>query len=179
MPDIDPGVVTLVRTPPLLADDADILLDLSHADRVHDGGCSHLRYPDVGGIQLDVFSDTALGEPLAAVIPLDSMAKERLSAVSRLLIRNSKRQAPDDRLTSNQRRRLSHLLRACDGRVDGASHFQLAQALYGRRMVERRTWQDSPFRYATIRLIRDGAKLLNGGYRKLLSRRRAKLAISE
>ncbi|MDH6234840.1 hypothetical protein M2281_005461 [Mesorhizobium soli] len=105
-------------------------------------------------------------------MPLDEKAPERLSAIGRFIRLAHGRGVPDKRLTSSQRRRLGHMLRALDGRSEGASYFDIAYALFGPRFVVASDWQDSPFRYATLRLVRDGYKMIDGGYRQLLRFRR-------
>lgn len=64
------------------------------------------------------------------------------------------------------------MLRALDGRIEGASHFEIAHVLFGPRLVVAAQWQESSFRYATLRLVRDGHKMIDGGYRQLLRFRR-------
>ncbi|WP_224549905.1 DUF2285 domain-containing protein [Mesorhizobium sp. CA16] len=79
---------------------------------------------------------------------------------------------PDARLTAAQRRRLGHMLRCLDGREEYASHFEVATALFGRRLVSAADWHDSAFRYQTLRSVRDGLKMVERGYRQLLRARR-------
>jgi len=125
-----------------------------------------------GGCQIALLGGTKAAHALAAIVPLDEMASERLSSVDRFVRSLEGRSVPDRRLTSSQRTRLSHMLRALDGRIEGASHFEIAHALYGPRLVIAAEWQESPFRYATLRLVRDGNKMIDGGYRQLLRFRR-------
>ncbi|WP_263482500.1 MULTISPECIES: DUF2285 domain-containing protein [unclassified Mesorhizobium] len=79
---------------------------------------------------------------------------------------------PDARLTAAQRRRLGHMLRCLDGRQENASRFEVAIALFGRRLLSTADWHDSAFRYQTLRLVRDGLKMVERGYRQLLRARR-------
>ncbi|MEI9400887.1 DUF2285 domain-containing protein [Mesorhizobium argentiipisi] len=64
------------------------------------------------------------------------------------------------------------MLRCLDGREEQASHFEVATALFGRRLVSAADWHDSAFRYQTRRLVRDGLKMVERGYRQLLRARR-------
>jgi hypothetical protein len=64
------------------------------------------------------------------------------------------------------------MLRCLDGRDQQASHFEVATALFGRRLVSTSDWHDSAFRYQTYRLVRDGLKMTERGYRQLLRARR-------
>nr|WP_281407497.1 DUF2285 domain-containing protein [Mesorhizobium sp. B2-7-2] len=75
---------------------------------------------------------------------------------------------PDARLTAAQRRRLGHMLRCLDDQEEHASHFEVATALFGRRLVSAADWHDSAFQYQTHRLVRDGLKMVERGYRQLL-----------
>ena len=67
------------------------------------------------------------------------------------------------------------MLRCLDGREQQASHFEVATALFGRRLVSAADWQDSAFRYQTHRLVRDGLKMVERGYCQLLRARRRHL----
>ncbi|MGN6144006.1 MAG: DUF2285 domain-containing protein [Mesorhizobium sp.] len=109
---------------------------------------------------------------MAAIIPLDEMAFDRLSSIERFIHSAGDKHRPDTRLSQAQRRRLGHMLRCLDGREEDASHFEVATALFGRRLVSRESWPDSSFRYQTRRLARDGMKMVAHGYRQLLRFRR-------
>ncbi|MCA0008783.1 MULTISPECIES: DUF2285 domain-containing protein [unclassified Mesorhizobium] len=124
------------------------------------------------GVQLALLGGARPGEPLAAIIPLDDMAHDRLQAIERFVRSIHRQHLPDARLTSAQRRRLGHMLQCLDGREEQASHFEVATALFGRKLVSATDWQDSPFRYQTYRLVRDGLKMVERGYRQLLRARR-------
>lgn len=124
------------------------------------------------GWQIALVHGTDSTRPLAAIVPLDAKAPERLSSVDRFIRAFKGRSVRDPRLTSSQRTRLGRMLRALDGRIEGASHFEIAHVLFGSRFVIAAEWQESPFRYATLRLIRDGHKMTDGGYRQLLRFRR-------
>lgn len=133
----------------------------------------HLRtLSAANSCQITLLYGTDSARPLAAIVPLDAKAPERLSSLDRFLRSSKGSSVPDKRLTSTQRTRLGHMLRALDGRIEGSSHFEIALALFGPRFIVAAEWQESPFRYATLRLIRDGHKMINGGYRQLLRFRR-------
>ncbi|WP_246688460.1 MULTISPECIES: DUF2285 domain-containing protein [unclassified Mesorhizobium] len=131
----------------------------------------HMR-SSPGGTQLALRGATKQGEPLAAIIPLDDMAQDRLEAIERFIRSIHRQHLPDARLTAAQRRRLGHMLRCLDGREQQASHFEVATVLFGRRLVSAADWHDSAFRYQTHRLVRDGVKMVERGYRQLLRARR-------
>ncbi|WP_258052266.1 DUF2285 domain-containing protein [Mesorhizobium sp. INR15] len=119
-----------------------------------------------------LLGDPKPGRALAAIIPLDDMAHDRLLALERFIRSIARQHCPDARLTAAQRRRLGHMLRCLDGREEQASHFEVATALFGRRLVSAADWHDSAFRYQTHRLVRDGLKMVERGYRQLLRARR-------
>jgi hypothetical protein len=59
-------------------------------------------------------------------------------------------------------------LRALDGRLDGATHREIAAALFGANAVPERDWISHELRDRTARLVRLGIAMMNGGYRRLL-----------
>ncbi|BCG86585.1 hypothetical protein MesoLj113c_26950 [Mesorhizobium sp. 113-3-9] len=109
---------------------------------------------------------------MAAIIPLDDMAHDRLQAIERFIRSIHRQHLPDARLSKAHRRRLGLMLQCLDGREEEASHFDVATALFGRRLVSADNWHDSAFRYQTQRLVRDGVKMVERGYRQLLRARR-------
>ncbi|MBZ9758314.1 DUF2285 domain-containing protein [Mesorhizobium sp. ESP6-5] len=163
--------MNLVEVPPDLQAREGSAFDVPLAMGRHDEVGLHMR-SSLGGMQLALLGDTKPGEPLAAIIPLDDMAYDRLQAIERFIRSIHRQQLPDARLTAAQRRRLSHMLRCLDGREEQASHFEVATALFGRRLVSAVDWHDSAFRYQTHRLVRDGLNMVERGYRQLLRARR-------
>ncbi len=112
--------------------------------------------------------------PLAAVIPLDATLPARLAALSRLW-RSLGRGGPpfDDPITPQRRARMKVMLRALDGRIDGAAYRDIAIALYGAARVAATPWKSSALRDTTLRLVRDGWAMAGGGYQALLRGGRA------
>ncbi|TPI51930.1 DUF2285 domain-containing protein [Mesorhizobium sp. B3-1-7] len=161
--------MNLVEVPPDLQAREGSAFDVPLAVGPHDEVGLHMR-SSLGGMQLALLGDTKPGEPLAAIIPLDG--HDRLQAIERFIRSIHRQHLPDARLTAAQRRRLGHMLRCLDGREEQASHFEVATALFGRRLVSAADWHDSAFRYQTHRLVRDGLKMVERGYRQLLRARR-------
>jgi len=170
LPNLDPRVVRLMADPTGLAN-----LGLDPAsirfDRTADDG----RYLLFGA---PAHSSAALAlpglgwrTPLAAIVPLDLAAPQRIEALLRLWRRLASRppgRAPSE-LTAAQRRRLGMMLRAVDGRRAGATRRQLAEVLFGRdRIPDGGEFDDHHLRSRTARLIRSGLAMIAGGYRKLL-----------
>lgn len=160
-----------MEVPPDLRAREGIASDVSLAAGRHDEVGLHMR-SSPGGTQLALLGDANPGEPLAAIIPLDDMAHDRLQAIERFIRSIHRQHVPDARLTAAQRRRLGLMLRCLDGRDEQASHFDVATALFGRRLVSAADWHDSAFRYQTHRLVRDGLRMVERGYRQLLRGRR-------
>lgn len=126
---------------------------------------------------LHLIADAPLssGSPLAVLIPLDADGLDRLAALDRLLRHLAGyRVPPDPRITAQQRRRLKAMLRAADARHHRASQREIAEALFGPDRVDREHWPTSPLRDAVRDLLKDGAEMIAGGYRKFLRFRRRK-----
>jgi hypothetical protein len=64
--------------------------------------------------------------------------------------------------------RVQQSLRAHDGHVRGASYREIAEQIFGVSRVAAECWRTSPLRDATIRLVRSGAALVRGDYKRLL-----------
>ncbi|WP_224544573.1 DUF2285 domain-containing protein [Mesorhizobium sp. CA16] len=118
-------------------------------------------------MQLALLGEAKPSEPLTAIIPFDDMAHDRLQVIERFIGSIHRQHVPDAPLTAAQRRRLGHMLRCLDGLEE-----QVATALFDRRLVSTADWHDSAFRYQTHRLVRDGLKMVERGYRQLLRARR-------
>ena len=170
---MDPGVVNLVQTPAALAPRAECVADIHFGAVKRSPAGLHARTPDLAGCQLTLLDGAQPEQPLAAIIPLGNGARDRLLAIERFIEVQSGRTVRDTRLTAAQRRRLAQMLRALDGRREGASYLDLALVLFGRRLIDPAHWHDSSFRYTTLRLVRDGLRMVDGGYRQLLRARRA------
>ena len=107
---------------------------------------------------------------VSVAIPLDVLIDVRLAALKQLAL--ALRRLPPAHyaatLTSSRRQRLIQALRALDGRQDGASYREIATALFGAASLPARGWKTHDLRDRTIRLVRYGQQLMNGGYRALL-----------
>ncbi len=109
--------------------------------------------------------------PLTILSPLDHGARARYRAMGRLLdFLEGREMGADSRLTPQKRHRLKSMLRAVDGRTNGASYREIAESLFGARRVASEPWKTSPLRDTTIRLVRDGLAMVAGGYLDLLRR---------
>jgi len=114
----------------------------------------------------------ATGAPLAVLLPFDETTSHRAEAALRFWRHIRKGKVTDEPKFANQRlARLCTCLRATDAWLDGASYRTIATALFGPRRVEREVWRTASLRDTTIRLVRDGVRLMRGGYLDLLRRR--------
>lgn len=74
----------------------------------------------------------------------------------------------DPRLTPQRRIRLRQMLRTVDARLESATYRAIAEALFPGHQIETSSFASNALRETTIRLARDGMKLVRGGYRSLL-----------
>ncbi|MHA7776005.1 DUF2285 domain-containing protein [Roseibium sp. M-1] len=119
-----------------------------------------------------LLQDTHFTEyPLTIFSPLDHSARARHRAMGRFLdFLEGKEMGADRRLTPQKRLRFKSMLRAVDGRSNGASYREIAENLFGARRVASEPWKTSPLRDTTMRLVRDGLAMVAGGYLDLLRR---------
>jgi hypothetical protein len=64
------------------------------------------------------------------------------------------------------------MLRAVDARLDRATYRAIAEALFPQHPIDAASFASNALRETTIRLARDGMKLVNGGYWSLLRKPR-------
>lgn len=118
---------------------------------------------------LDAHRGTA---PAAAIVVLDDATPDRLEALARYWHGLRAPPAPDPRVTPQRRQRLRQMLRAVDARLERESYRAIATVLFPQHRIEAASWAGGALRETTIRLARDGMKLVHGGYRTLLKRPR-------
>ncbi|CAM5613354.1 MULTISPECIES: DUF2285 domain-containing protein [Hyphomicrobiales] len=173
-PEIDPGSVIVTTVPPIPGLDGGSLSGRELGD-FHAGvdGLSLVYGRGPKAVRLLLVDAALPTQPLAALVPLGADGLDRIEAVTRLWRALNKRSVPPDgRLTAQQRRRLRYMLQAVDGHMNGASYREIAAAIYGASRVGAAAWKTSALRDSTIDLVKDGAALIAGGYRKLLRSRR-------
>ena len=108
-------------------------------------------------------------QALAALLILDYLLPDRLTALARFWAAIKNRRAPaDPRVTPQRQRRARLMLRVVDARVAGASYRQIAAQLFPNLKHDSATWVENPVRETTVRLARDGLAFVRGGYRKIL-----------
>lgn len=107
------------------------------------------------------------------MVIFDELTPDRLTAVERLWrAMFGKRVAPDPRMTPQRRQRARQMLRTVDARQAGVIYRVVAEHLFPQHKIDAASWVGDPIREITIRLARDGMKLVRGGYRTLLRRPR-------
>jgi hypothetical protein len=174
-PAANTGVVMLTATPPILPKSPSApTIEAQSGEESDTQGC-HFLHRLKNGERLQVLRLAGVSEVegTAAVIPLGPDGFDRLEAVARLLSSLHARAIPADRrLTRQQRQRARRMLQAVDGRLSGASHREIATALFGTRDLAGEPWKTSSRRFATMELVRSGLAMIAGGYRRLLGHRR-------
>lgn len=171
-PQVDPSAILLEGGPApsegfhLTADEL-----RAHVRLEHGATLMQLRIRDQ---RYDVSLTELTGDvPLATVVPLDELTSDRLTALARFWASvRGRRVPPDPRLTPQRRQRARQMLRAVDARGDGATYRAIAEQLFPHHDNDPATWVGSAIRETTIRLARDGMKLVSGGYKTLLRRPR-------
>ncbi|WP_235822929.1 DUF2285 domain-containing protein [Brucella anthropi] len=108
-------------------------------------------------------------QALAALLILDDLLPDRLTALARFWAAIKNRRAPaDPRVTPQRQRRARLMLRVVDARVAGATYRQIAGQLFPNLRNDSETWVENPVRETTVRLARDGLAFVGGGYRRIL-----------
>jgi hypothetical protein len=109
-------------------------------------------------------------DPPAVLIPLDQLFDIRAAAAIALwrILVDRAAGADPSALTTSRRRRLILGLRALDGKRAGAGYREIATVLFGADTMPKRGWKTHDLRGRTIRLVRFGTEMMEGGYRQLL-----------
>lgn len=109
------------------------------------------------------------GQQLAIVLPVDQLLDIRVASTLRFWrILSGKADIRKNILPLTQRKRLQLTLRALDGRQQGACYRDIAAVLFGLGDAGGSAWKSHDLRDRTIRLVRLGTEMMNGGYRHLL-----------
>ncbi|MBB3808741.1 hypothetical protein FHS81_000795 [Pseudochelatococcus contaminans] len=125
------------------------------------------------GLHVVVPAGSSPDAPLAALVHLGRSGLDRIAALDRLLrYLHGYKVPPDQRMTAQQRRRLKAMLRAVDAREHNASQREIARVLFGVERIASEHWKTSPLRDAVSDLLKDGAAMIAGDYRRLLRFRR-------
>lgn len=172
--DANTSVLRLVRSIPVPADDQITLRAFLDGEVKSAPDALHILLRSLDpGLVVILDARSAPEDPLAALIPLGRDGLDRLAALERLLRHlHGYKVPPDRRLTTQQRRRLKAMLQAVDGHQQYARQREIAEAIFGIDRVALEPWQTSPLRDVVRDLLKDGAAMIAGGYRRLLRYRR-------
>lgn len=165
----------LTSVPPILPFDRNLFALLASTETLTDDSGTFFRHalPAGGTLHLLRLAGIDVHQPLAALIPLDADALDRIEATLRLVqALLGRRVSRDTRLTHLKHRRARHMLQAVDGRINGASYREIASVIFGASRVAEEHWKTSALRDATMDLVRDAFLMIAGGYRTLLRHRR-------
>jgi hypothetical protein len=163
-----PSVIALTRLPPELGHPRFKLGPLSLDPVLAAEGDDYVI--ERLGVEMRVHLDSGGVDPAAVLLPFDGLFEVRVAAALRLWrALNGRRPGPNPAALSEVRRdRLILALRALDGRFNGATHREIAAALFGANAVPERDWISHELRDRTARLVRLGVAMMSGGYRQLL-----------
>jgi len=171
-PNVDPAVLTLMPAPDFLSSVSSAPLIGLGADRDSPDGRHVIHGVDVV-TQLLLHSGSDPNGPLAALIPLDADTLGRIEALTRFWRAWQGRPTPPDtRVTAQKRRRLRLMMRAADGRANGASYREIAIVFYGYKRIAADPWKTSALRDAVIGLVESATAMIGGGYLQILRHRR-------
>jgi hypothetical protein len=166
--DVAPAHVVILTRSALGGLSGRALAGLSLARRQGEDGL-HLRF--AGGLQALVPAGLDLAEPLAAQAALDPELAVRLTALDALQRRLRGLASSPASLSIHARRRAGLMVRALDGRAEGASYRDIAAHVLG-AAPDPLAWRTSTARDVAIRLCRSARRFMGGGYQMLLRRRR-------
>jgi hypothetical protein len=125
---------------------------------------------ELRGARLRLHREDKVGAPVAVLLPLDQLFDIRAAAALRLWRALTGRAPGSDLgvLTPERRNRLILALRALDGRLERATHPEIAAVLFDTKPISKRDWISHELRDQTGRIIRLGFSMMRGGYRRLL-----------
>lgn len=166
--DAAPGVVLLLTSSPFGAHTLGEILGQAAAWRAAPDGL-YLRFE--GGLQAQVLSPAEDNDLLAALLPLGPETAIRAALAHRFASQLEKGFSAASVYEPHVRRRWRRMLRALDGRAEGASYRQIAAHILDARFTRTADWLTAPARDVAIRLTRSAVRLMKGGYRRFLRRR--------
>jgi hypothetical protein len=108
------------------------------------------------------------GQPVACVVPFGADAACGTAAALHLWRHLSGGPSAPAARPDRKLQRFQQILRAHDGHLAGGSYREIAEQIFGASRVAGENWRTSPLRDAVIRLVRSGAALVRGDYKRLL-----------
>jgi hypothetical protein len=113
----------------------------------------------------------AYGQTVACVVLLDGDTLCGAAAALQFWRDVVGARAAPERHSDQRWGRMGQSLRAYDGHLAGGSYRAIAEEIFGAPRVAAESWRTSSLRDATIRLVRSGAALVSGDYKRLLRHR--------
>lgn len=164
-PEVAPGIVVpMERAAAVEQGERGVALPVGARRLIGD----ELHVRSASGLQLLLRGGAKADEPLIVVLAYDPDFGLRVRAVEALERLSEGRVAPRSRLTAAQRTRLARCLVALDGALRHDSYRSIAENLFGPEAIEAEAWRTASVRGVTIRLVRAGRALMEGGYLSLL-----------
>lgn len=122
------------------------------------------------GTALPVFLTAKRASASCVLLPLDRYFDIRARLAMRVWrLLSGRAPGPDlGALTRYRRTLLVTQLRALDGKLDGASHAQIAEILFAKPRMSAAAWKSHDLRYRTEDAVHRGLDLMRGEYRQLL-----------
>jgi hypothetical protein len=119
---------------------------------------------------LPVFLTGKLAGPSCVLLPLDCYFDIRARQAVRVwrVLSGQSPGADPGALTRHRRTLLVTQLRALDGKLEGASHAQIAEFLFAKPRMSAAAWKSHDLRYRTDDAVHRGLDLMHGEYRQLL-----------
>jgi hypothetical protein len=162
-------VIPLTRLPPDLVDPDRQVDSLSFDPTLAEEGPERLIERRGNLFRLHIV-ETSDGQTPCVALPLDQLFDIRANSALRFWRALTSRDlgANPASLTRARQDRLVLALRALDARLDKASYREIAEVLFAVGRLTSRAWQTHDLRDRTIRLVRYGFGLMEGGYFRLL-----------
>jgi hypothetical protein len=170
-PHLDPTTVVVAPAPAAFAD-AQAVQDLTPTFEHHATDGMYWVIGSVSSRLAVVFTaDATTTTSAAAVVPFEADFVERADAAVRLwqALNGKPPRAPREALTQQRRERLTLMLRALDAHLGSQPYRAIALGLFGsERIPAGPAWKTHELRGRTIRMVRTGVILMQGGYLHLL-----------
>ena len=138
---------------------------LKTLSRIH--GEQILRLKEIG---FPVYWKGGKAGPSCVMLPLDRLFDVRLRFAERFwrALAGKRPGADPASLTRYRRALLITQLRALDGKLEGASHSEIARVLFGKPSMSAASWKSHDLRYRTDDTVHRAIALMKGAYRSLL-----------
>ena len=167
-PAVDPAVLILTTQNASTMPTMNVTIVTADARAADEGLYVHFSFGTSQFVAICLDGHPPAG-PVAAVTLIDPHFQDRIDAINRFRdVALRRGTAIDKRITPHRQRQLIEMLRTIDGRQAGATHQEIAEAVFGAATVNAITWKSSSLRDTVMRRAATGLDLVSGGYRRLL-----------